>query len=107
MSTFDSFYVVRQSFPGSGEKSKSSLYTVRYPAGAIGGASDLAFYTVLCTLGFIIIMVLLGGGGVLVRRRCVKAAEKERQKDLLLRKLVAKTGDIERGLNDDGDGARE
>ena len=52
-------------------------------------------------------MVLLVGGGVLVRRRCARAAEKEKQKDLLLRKLVAKTDDIERGLNDDGDGTRE
>ena len=67
----------------------------------------IAFFTVLCTLGFITIMVLLVGGGVLVRRRCARAAEKEKQKDLLLRKLVAKTDDIERGLNDDGDGARE
>ena len=50
-------------------------------------------------------MVLLGVGGVLVRRKCVKAAEKEKRQDLLLRKLVAKTDNIERGLNDDGDNA--
>ena len=67
----------------------------------------LAFFTVLCTLGFVIVMVLLGVGGVLVRRKCVKAAEKEKRQDLLLRKLVAKTDNIERGLNDDGDNAGE
>ena len=49
-----------------------------------------------------------GVGGVLVRRKCVKAAPKKKQRDLLLKKLVAKTDEIERGLNDgDGESARE
>ena len=62
----------------------------------------LAVYTMLCTLGFFIIVFLLGAGGVLVRKKCVKAAEREKQKDLLLRKLVDKTNKIERGLKKDG-----
>ena len=32
----------------------------------------------------------------------MKAAEREKQKDLLLKKLVEKTNDIERGLNEEG-----
>ena len=62
----------------------------------------LAVYTVLCTLGLLIFLVLLGAGGLLIRKKCVKAAEREKQKDLLLKKLVEKTNDIERGLNEEG-----
>ena len=67
----------------------------------------LAVYTVLCTLGLLIFLVLLGAGGLLVRKKCVKAAEREKQKDLLLKKLVEKTNDIERGLNEDGGSTRD
>ena len=67
----------------------------------------LAVYTVLCTLGLLIFLVLLGAGGLLIRKKCVKAAEREKQKDLLLKKLVEKTNDIERGLNEDGGSTRD
>ena len=53
-------------------------------------------------LGFLIFMILLGAGGVLARKKCAKAAKREKQKDLLLKKLVEKTNDIERGLNEEG-----
>ena len=53
-------------------------------------------------LGFLIFMILLGAGGGLVRKKCAKAAEREKQKDLLLKKLMEKTNEIERGLNEEG-----
>ena len=62
----------------------------------------LAIYTVLCTLGVLIFMILLGAGGVLARKKCAKAAKREKQKDLLLKMLVDKTNEIEKGLNEDG-----
>ena len=49
-------------------------------------------------------MGLLVGGGVIVCRKCVKASEKKKQRDLLLKNLVLKTNITGRGMNSDGDG---
>ena len=62
--------------------------------------STLGFWFTL--LGFLIFIILLGAGGVLARKKCAKAAKREKQKDLLLKMLVDKTNEIEKGLNEDG-----
>ena len=68
----------------------------------------LALVTVLCTLGALLILGLIMGVGVMIHRKCVKSSSEKKQRENLLRDLVQKTNQIERGLNsEDGEDARE
>ena len=68
----------------------------------------LALVTVLCTLGAFLILGLIMGVGVMIHRKCVKSSSEKKQRENLLRDLVQKANQIERGLNsEDGTGAIE
>ena len=82
--------------------------TEREEEGAHRSAENLslAFYTVLCTLGALFILGLCTGAFVIIRQKCVKSATEKKQRETLLKELVKKANDIERGILEDGEGPR-
>ena len=66
----------------------------------------LAFYAVVCTLGILCIFGICVGAFVMIRQRCVKSATEKKARETLLKELVQKANDIERGILEDAEGPK-
>ena len=67
---------------------------------------SLAFYAVVCTLGVLCIFGVCVAAFVMIRQRCVKSATEKKARETLLKELVKKANDIERGILEDAEGPK-